>query len=680
MSLSDSTIRTLYRQLVENQPDLICRFLPDTTLTFVNKAYADFFAKSPEELVGSKFIEFIPEDDRAGVMELLATFSPEKPSHRYAHPSRGGDAKVYWHLWHDYAFFDEDGRPAEFQSVGIDITLQKRVEARMEEVSRLFLSLGKDFDQDVARLTAFFGQLLGADTALYNRKQDGHLFSHGIYRPLPGYDPVKIPEGQICKHLLDAGTDRTTVIHHLSRSRFASSNPDVLAFGFETYVGHPVFLRGQAIGVLCALFHRHVEVLPEDEHFLALLAYALGEQEERALALAEQRKLQAELALAQNIESVGRLAGSIAHDFNNQLTVITGLAQLLLMNGEDGGEAPEEAADILTASRCATQLTNKLLSFTCRQPSSPIALNLNESIKAMLPLWQQSADKARLQWHPGADLWGVRLDPTHLDQILANLLVNAHEAISPGGRIELETANLTLSDADLNRPGDLSAGDYVVIRVRDDGSGMEPEIMARIFEPFYTTKPGGIGTGLGLSTVFGIVKQNQGAITVESRPGQGTTFTVFLPRHAAPTTSVHPPATTGAILGRGERILLVEDEPAVLKLARRILEKSGFSVLPANGPAEALRLAKEHAGQIDLVLTDVMMPEINGPTLVERLLAEDPSLKWLFMSGFTADVLQNKSALTKGAPLLRKPFSVEKLIGAVRTALDARQDNAAAAL
>jgi CheY-like chemotaxis protein len=275
-----------------------------------------------------------------------------------------------------------------------------------------------------------------------------------------------------------------------------------------------------------------------------------------------------------------------------------------------------------------------------------------------------------LAWLPGPNAGFVHMDPSQVDQILANLCVNARDAIGGGpGRVTIETANAACDETYAAAHPEARSGAYVRLAVSDNGCGMSPEVRSHLFEPFYTTKEVGQGTGLGLATVYGIVKQNNGFLSVYSEPGRGTTFQVHLPRHAEPAVCPAENAATQPLSQGQETILLVEDEPSILSLSQRILERLGYRVLVARTPGEALRLAREHDGEIHLLLTDVVMPEMNGRDLARNLLRQFPNLKRLFMSGYTANVIAHHGVLDPGVDFIQKPFSVQALADKVREAL-----------
>ena len=312
------------------------------------------------------------------------------------------------------------------------------------------------------------------------------------------------------------------------------------------------------------------------------------------------------------MESVGRLAGGVAHDFNNMLGVIIGRAEMAL--GQDvSTDVQHDLKEILNAGQRSADLTRQLLAFARKQTAAPKILDLNDTISGMLKMLKRLiGEDIELSWVPGSDLWKVKIDPSQVDQILANLAVNARDAISGVGAITLKAENVVVDDSDRAETPELIPGEYVLLTVSDTGEGMSQEVREKIFEPFFTTKELGKGTGLGLSTVYGIVKQNDGFIHVASEPGKGTTFKIYLPRFEDETAQVPSEEVTGKRPTGTETILLVEDDEAILSLSKMILENLGYTVLAAQTPGHAIHLVEEHPGDIHLLITDVVMPEMNG--------------------------------------------------------------------
>jgi PAS domain S-box-containing protein len=402
-------------------------------------------------------------------------------------------------------------------------------------------------------------------------------------------------------------------------------------------------------------------------------AYLLGISEDitaRKQAQQEREKLQAQLIQAQKLESVGRLAGGVAHDFNNMLSAILGHAQLAKQRCQPG-EAIHRDLDVIESSALrSADLVRQLLAFARKQTVAPRALELNETVAGMLTMLRRMiGEDIDLAWLPGEDLWPVKVDPSQIDQVLANLCVNARDAITGVGKVTIETCNVTFDEAYCRVNPNFIAGDHVMLAVSDDGCGMDKACLELIFEPFFTTKEVGRGTGLGLATVYGIVKQNEGFINVYSEPGKGSTFKVYLPRFVGEVQAPLEAGRTPMPRGVGQTVLLVEDEPVILNVGQAMLDSLGYKVLTATTPGEALRLAEAHRGPIELLITDVVMPEMNGRQLAERLSAVMPGLKCLFASGYTANVIAHRGVLEAGVNFIQKPFSLRALALKVREAL-----------
>jgi PAS domain S-box-containing protein len=387
--------------------------------------------------------------------------------------------------------------------------------------------------------------------------------------------------------------------------------------------------------------------------------------------ITDRRKLEDQLRQSQKMESVGRLAGGVAHDYNNMLSVIMGYTELALAKTVPGDALRADLEEILQAARRSAEITGQLLAFARRQAIAPVALDLNAAVALLLKMLRRLiGEDIALTWRPGPDLWPVRIDPSQLNQILANLCVNARDAIGDIGAISIETANVSLDTAYAETHPDVPPGDYVLLMVGDDGHGMDKDVLAHLFEPFFTTKTLGKGTGLGLATVYGIVQQNGGAINVYSEPGKGSTFKIYLPRHVGQAVAVPKPEEAQISKGRGETLLVVEDEEPILALTRKLLENMEYRVLTAGSPEEALALARRHDGPIHLLISDVVLPQMNGRELADRLRSMHDGLKCLFMSGYTADLIAYRGVLDQGVHFLQKPFSAKYLARKVRQVLD----------
>jgi PAS domain S-box-containing protein len=433
-------------------------------------------------------------------------------------------------------------------------------------------------------------------------------------------------------------------------------------------------LRRDGTGFWALLVASVREEVGERMLYVALSDISARKAAEEAQRLSEERlqetrgRLEAQLQQAQKMESVGRLAGGVAHDFNNMLTVILGCAGSALDQTDAAEGIHADLIEIRDAGRRSAALTQQLLAFARKQPISTRVLDLDECIRALLKmLGRLLGENVRLTSEGTAGLWPIKMDPSQFDQLLFNLCLNARDAITDVGALTLATRNVVIDTAYCDtHPGAVS-GDFVQLRVSDTGSGMDVVTLAHLFEPFFTTKPVGKGVGLGLATVYGVVAQNHGFIEVASTLGQGTTFLIHLPRHGdalepsrEPVREVAAPKTRGTVL-------VVEDDRGVRTMVVRLLESHGFTTLDASTPEEALRVAEAHRDQLQLLVTDVLMPGMNGKDLALALTQLQPGLKQLFMSGYTADIVEQPGSAVH---FIQKPFSGAELIAKVASVLD----------
>jgi PAS domain S-box-containing protein len=464
---------------------------------------------------------------------------------------------------------------------------------------------------------------------------------------------------------------------HLTREQLLGRTPLELYPGFEGTPIHAALQAaldtGQPQRVENRLLRRDGEtgffelnIQPVPEGIVVLSV----DQTERRRAENRRDALEEQLRQSQRMEAVGRLAGGIAHDFNNVLSIILGYGEDILSTLKEGDPMREDMQEIQAAALRAAELTRQLLMFSRQQVIEPRVLSLNEVLAGMERMLQRVlGEQLELVISPAADLGHVRVDRGHIEQVIMNLAVNARDAMPHGGRLTIETCNVVLDDAFARHHLGSQPGPYVFLGVTDTGVGMDADVRGRIFEPFFTTKELGKGTGLGLSTALGIVQQGGGGIWVYSEKGHGTTFKVYLPRvdaalDAPP--SLHPPAD----LRGTETVLLVEDDPSVREVARRVLERSGYDVLRVDSALEALLVGETHPAEIHLLVTDVVMPKLSGAELASRLLAKRPGLKVLFMSGYTDRSVVESGVLDGSVPFVQKPFTSEQLARKVRHALD----------
>ncbi len=391
---------------------------------------------------------------------------------------------------------------------------------------------------------------------------------------------------------------------------------------------------------------------------------------ELADALEVTRRTEEKFRQSQKMEAVGRLAGGIAHDFNNLLTVILGNAELLA-RGLKNDTLFDEVSEIQSAGKRASELTRQLLAFSRKQALEPRVVNINSIVDALRNMFSRLLGEdveVALLLHPEPFL--CRVDPGQIEQVVLNLIVNARDAMPNGGRLTIETANVSLDeDYARNHPG-ATAGPHLVLSISDNGMGMTKEVQSHLFEPFFTTKPVGRGTGLGLSTVYGIVKQSGGTIWVYSEPGQGTTIKVYFPRATGLEDPVMVRPAAGSHLHGSETVLLVEDDDKVRKTVSTILRRAGYHVMEADNGGEALLICEQHEARIALLLTDVVMPKLNGKQVAERLRAIRPGMRVIFMSGYTENVVVHHGVVDSGVDFLQKPLTAETLLPKVREVLD----------
>jgi two-component system cell cycle sensor histidine kinase/response regulator CckA len=595
----------------------------------VNDAFVRMFGYShPSEVIGRSVLEFGAPEGNRQVMEALRT-GRETP---YESTGLRKDGSVF--------VAELTGRAAHFRGKAVRMTAIRDITARRraEEARR-------------------------ASEAGYRALVDQAIF--GIYRSTPGGRLLTVNPALVrmlgydsAEEVLALDMAREVYAEPTERSRLLVEHA-----GADFREADVVWKRkdGRLINVRLTV---RVVYAPDGE---------IECFESFAEDVTEKRALGEQLRQAQKMEAVGRLAGGIAHDFNNLLTAILSYVDFLLLSLGSDHPAREDAEEVRRAALKAADLTRQLLAFSRRQVLQPKLLDLNTIVVEMEKLLRRLiGEDVVLLTSLAGGLGVVRADPSQLEQVIVNLSVNARDAMPAGGTLTIETANVEAGGIHGQGRVAVAPGRYVMLRMRDTGEGMDARTQARLFEPFFTTKEQGRGTGLGLATVYGIVKQSGGYIWVDSERGKGTTFTVHLPRVEAAGTAAGPPAAHRESPRGAETILLVEDDDAVRDLCRRALVAQGYRVLEASNGEQALELAEEHGGPIHLLLTDVVMPGINGRELAERLGATRPDAALLFVSGYTEDVMVHRGAQEADIPFLQKPFTPAGLLGKVREVLDAR--------
>ena len=398
---------------------------------------------------------------------------------------------------------------------------------------------------------------------------------------------------------------------------------------------------------------------------------------ERKVAEAEKERLWSQLTEAQRMESIGRLAGGVAHDFNNMLQAILGYGELASALLPPDHPQQQELGEITRVAERAASVTRQLLAFARRQTVQPRVLDLGEEVSGTMGMLRHLiGENIALAWSQSQDLWPVRVDPSQIGMVLTNLCVNARDAIASTGRIVIECRNTVVEEGCHEGQGDVRPGEYVTLSVSDDGCGMDAETQALVFEPFFTTKEVGKGTGLGLATVHGVAMQNGGFVSIESKVGEGTTMRVHFPRcegTSQTNANACEAVSTSPLPTGNETILVAEDEISILEVCEAVLGKLGYRILPAALPGEAIEWARTYGGRIDLLVTDVVMPETNGRALAESVARHQPGIACLYISGYPADAIAHHGILEDGLDFLQKPFSNRDLAEAVRRILDRRR-------
>ncbi|HDR05889.1 MAG TPA: response regulator, partial [Candidatus Marinimicrobia bacterium] len=457
--------------------------------------------------------------------------------------------------------------------------------------------------------------------------------------------------------------------------------PYLQPLGIVSMLDAAILKNGKLAGVVCLehcgkIRHWH----SDEEAFVSAIAAMTGQyfaNIDRKKAETAQEKLQNQLIQAQKMESIGKLAGGVAHDFNNMLSVITGFADIALQESELSASLRSYILEIRRAALRSAELTRQLLTFARKQSIDLKILHINRVIEDMLKMLRRLiGENIKLIWKPGDFIWTVKMDPVQLDQILANLCVNARDAIEDTGEIIIETSTKIIDQDYCQSHLDISPGEYLVLTVSDNGAGMDKEIQKHVFEPFFTTKMKGEGTGLGLATIYGIVRQNHGAINVYSEPGKGTSFRIYLPRHTGDLLPAERKPQAPPPLNISENnmitILLVEDESSILLMAETILRRSAYKVLTAESAKKAMNILENYDHEIHLLISDLVLPDTNGRELAKSVKEKYPLIRTIFMSGYTENVIAHHGILEKGVHFLEKPFTMDGLLKKVKEVLNHR--------
>ncbi len=818
--------------VLKTQRELICRFKPDTRLTFVNPAFCRFFGKSEEEQVGLSFLEWVPSAYRAGVREVLSKLAVGNAEPNFAHPVERPDLPLAWVEWTCQALYAREGSVIEYQFVGRDISDRKRVEEALDRRMMALiqpldnpqdLSMEELFNMDeLQRLQDEFAEATGVASVI--TRVDGTPITRpsrftrlcDLIRATPagqqncfcsdatiGTNCEEGPCLQRCRSggLWDAGAGITVGGKHIANwligqvrtetqteseirayAREIGADEEEVAKAFHDV---PIMSKAQFEKIARMLFtlacqHSHfayqnmqqarsindlkraeeqmlasnerlatvmdsmeaiVTIADMPDHELLFLneygrrvcgdsvqqavwkeLQGLGDPNpvcsdaklledggrpappsqwehhdeakgrwyeirvcaiewidgrlvrmgiatditDRKRSEEEKAKLEAKLLQSQKLETIGQLAGGVAHDFNNMLGVILGYTELALSQVPPEASLHADLEEIHKAAERSAVLTRQLLGFARKQTIVPKVLDLNKTVEGLLDMLRHLiGENIVADWQPGADLGPVKLDPSQIEQILVNLCVNSRDAISGDGSIRISTTPVSLDKAACAGHEGAYPGNYVKLGVGDNGCGMNKEMLKHIFEPFFTTKDLSLGAGLGLPTVHGIVHQNNGFLEVVSEPGRGTDVWIYLPQHGP---KIRAKAENGDGLDFApvqETVLLVEDDQSLLLMTKNMLTRRGYRVLPTGSPTEAIQLAVDHTGEINMLMTDVIMPEMGGGDLAKKIREIQPGLKCLFMSGHTDETLAQRGVLLPGSHFIQKPFSMKELVNRV---------------
>ena len=624
---------TRFRDIVEGADHLVTQVDGQGRYLYVNRASERILGRPVSQSLGRSAFDDVYPEDRERTQEAFRGWAAQHLESVWFENrivSTGGQAHNI--LWTITLHYDEQGRVTKLNSFGSDVTERERAREELAQseakLRSIFLAapigIGVVVNRVFTVVNDRFCQML-----LYDRAELLGQSSRMIYPTQEEYERVgRVKYAEIAVH--GTGSVETQMLRK----------------------------DGGAIDVLLSSTPLDASDLSAGVTFTAL-------------DITARKRLEDQLRQAAKMEAIGQLAGGVAHDFNNQLTVIKGYTDLLIQGGLEASQAADSLEEIRRAAARAERLTSQLLAFGRRQVLRPEVLNLNDIVSEMSnPLSRMIGEAIELKVVLSPRIGNVRVDRPQVEQAIMNLVINARDAMPGGGQVTIETVDMTLDGEYAHAHPDVQAGPHVMLAVTDTGVGMDAATRQRIFEPFFTTKEVGKGTGLGLSMVYGFVKQSGGLIYVYSEPFHGTTFKIYLPRVAGDAEPQVVAERRDENNGGSETVLVVEDDEAVRNFLVRVLRRNGYTVLESSRAAEALSQGREHSGRIDLLIADVVMPQMGGADLARQLQAARGEMKVLFVSGYTENAIMQHGELDRGVNLLTKPFSAEELVRMVRRVLD----------
>lgn len=631
-----------YRHLANSGQALIWTSGPDKLCDYFNEPWLQFTGRTVEQELGFGWAEGVHPDDRERCVGIYVKAFEKREPLSMSYRLRRHDGEYRWIQDDATPRYDPEGRFLGYIGHCLDITEQRQAQEALAESQARFYRLAERAPDIVFR---------------YSLSPEPRLeYINAACEAITGYSAEECYADPMLMVNLAHPDDAHIMAEMFARRRVAQE---------------PLTMRWIGKDAVTRWMETRMIPVHDAEGQLVAVEGITRDITSRIVAERERRQLEQRLQDSQKLEAVGRLAGGVAHDFNNMLQTILGYAELGIEDAPPEGSLTEYLTEIREAARRSAALTRQLLAFARRQTVQPQELDLNDHAATVLKMVGRLIGASiSLVLKPANDLGLVMMDPSQVDQILINMVLNARDAIEEAGEIVIETRNVTVGPEYKEQHPEAGLGEYVMLAVTDSGRGMDADTFSHLFEPFFTTKPVGEGTGLGLATVYGIVKQNQGFISVYTELGMGSSFCIYLPRHH----TVARPSQQGtqrvALPHGSETVLLVEDDQALLRMSVRLLEQLGYAVLAAPHPDEAERLSREFQGEIHMLITDIVMPETNGRDLAERLRRDRPNLRCLYMSGYSANVVVHRNVLEGGEAFLQKPFAIETLAHQVRAGLD----------